>query len=124
MHSLTFLEFWPKRDGFPGSKPDQSFLRISTLPQGPGEAPENAGAQSGFAPVVNLKSVSQAFMTQSTSGPSQPLSVVRGELGQQAPNRQALQAADSWAWPTKSAGAMQTVLIISNFCLPNPESLQ
>lgn len=71
--------------------------------------------------VVNCEPLSQAFMTQQpTSGSLQPLSVVRGENWA---NRQVVvHAAASPAWPTRPAGAMQTELIISLFCLSNPES--
>lgn len=65
-----------QEDEFPGSN---AVLRLSKLPWGLGAAPENAGAQNGFAPVVHWEPLSQVFVTQSTSGSLHLLSEVRGE---------------------------------------------
>lgn len=80
----------------------------------------NTGAQHGFVQVVYREPLSQAFMTQSSSGPLQPLSGQGRNRANSLPsglredlNRQAQKAgASSQTQPTGSAVIMLAVLAI------------
>lgn len=92
----------------------------------------NTGAQHGFVQVVYREPLSQAFMTQSSSGPLQPLSG-QGRNGQQFaqwPQRRPKQAgtesgcllSDPAHWISRNhAGSAGNLHI---FCLLNPGTSQ